>query len=413
MQTNFDTLIYSAMFAQNKRERKKSSMLIRQLAEGAGIYSASTYNLYKAAADGTFTGVTIPAINMRTLTYDFARVIFQVARENNVSAFIFELSRFEMWFTDQTPDEFVVSILAAALAEGYTGPVFLQGDHFQFNAKRYRENPDEEIGLLKKLIDESLAAHIYNIDIDASTLVNLSVADLDEQQKENYTNTALLASYIRKKEPSNVTVAIGAEIGHIGERNSTVADMIAFMRGFAAEKKMKGLQGLSKLSVATGTTHGGVLLPDGKIAAVALDFSVLHDITKVCREEYGIGGTVQHGASTLSKNMFALFPQNDTLEIHLASSFSNIVFDHMPDDLRDEIYHWMEEHMQSDWDPKLSRQQFLYTHRKKALGKFKKKIWDMSEERKKIIRKKLEKEVEFLFKNLNVFDTYSILSIVH
>ena len=32
-------------------------------------------------------------------------------------------------------------MLAAALREGFRGPVFIQGDHFQVNAKKYAVDP--------------------------------------------------------------------------------------------------------------------------------------------------------------------------------------------------------------------------------------------------------------------------------
>lgn len=69
------------------------------------------------------------------MTYDVARQIFRVANKHNVGAFIFEIAKSEIGYTFQRPSEYASCVLAAAIKEGYKGPVFIQGDHFQFNAK--------------------------------------------------------------------------------------------------------------------------------------------------------------------------------------------------------------------------------------------------------------------------------------
>src|SRR5674476_1269786 len=69
-----------------------------------------------------------------------------------------------------------------------------------------------------------------------------------------------------------------------------------------------GLEGLSKISVQSGTTHGGTVLPDGTIADVKIDFETLRNLSEVARKEYGLAGAVQHGASTLRDADFNHFP---------------------------------------------------------------------------------------------------------
>ena len=180
---------------------------------------------------------TVPAINIRTLTYDTAGIIFRLMVKHKIGPVVFEIARTEIEYTNQRPDEYAVSVLAAAIKNGYKGPVFLQGDHFQFSQKDYAENREAETSKIKNLIDESLTAGFYNIDIDASTLVDLSKQSLDEQQEENYKATSSLVSYIRSL-PKGEDASIGAEIGHIGDKNSTPGDLEAFMTGF--NKDLRG-----------------------------------------------------------------------------------------------------------------------------------------------------------------------------
>jgi fructose/tagatose bisphosphate aldolase len=312
-----------------------------------------------------------------------------------------------MGYTMQRPAEYSACILAAAIKEGYRGPIFIQGDHFQVNKEKFDKNPDEEMNALRDLISESLDAKFYNIDIDASTIVDLSQSNLAEQQKDNYTTTAALTKFIRQSQPLGVTVSIGGEIGHIGGKNSTVADFEAFMQGYLS--RISGVEGISKVSVQTGTSHGGIPMPDGTIASVQLDFSVLSNIGTVAREKYGIGGAVQHGASTLPNSLFGEFVKSKTLEIHLATGFQNIVFDNLPDGLKGEMMNWVQKNLGDDRDNAMSEQQFMYKTRKKALGPFKKQLWDLKAEEKEPILSALEKQFAFLFTVLNIANTKSVV----
>ncbi|HSW88662.1 MAG TPA: class II fructose-bisphosphate aldolase, partial [Candidatus Saccharimonadales bacterium] len=387
-------------------------LLIKQIATALGIFSASIYQFYSAIGRGEIEPTfTVPAMNIRTITYDTARIVFRLALEKQIGPFVFEISRGEMDYTDQRPDEYTTAVLAAAIKEGYKGPVFLQADHSQFSIQRYQEDPEGERGRLMKLIDEVIAGQFYNIDIDASTLVDLSKENLDEQQKANYENTAALTKYIREKQPENITISVGGEIGHIGERNSTVADFEAFMSGFL--KLVDQLTGISKVSVQTGTSHGGIPLPDGTMADVTVDFTVLKSISEIAREKFHIGGAVQHGASTLPNDLFDKFPQNKTLEIHLATGFQNIVYENMPQTLREEIYAWIETNLQKENQEGWTKEQFMYKARKKALGTFKKQLWELSDTDKQPILDVLETSLRSHFEKLGTFGTRNILDQIY
>ncbi|PIZ66717.1 aldolase, partial [Candidatus Roizmanbacteria bacterium CG_4_10_14_0_2_um_filter_36_35] len=376
-----------------------------KIAKEKGIYSASIHNLYMAFGQGKIKGFTVPAINIRTLTYDSARLLFRLAKKKKVGAFIFEIARSEIKYTAQEPDEYTVSVLAAAIKEEYKGPIFLQGDHYQFSAKKFNENRDEEIKKIKDLVKKSIDAEFYNIDIDASTLVDLEKLTLSEQQKNNYEMTALITKYIRSIEPKKITISVGGEIGHIGGKNSTPEEFKAFMNGYLPLIKKSKLTGISKVSVQTGTSHGGIPLPDGTIAKVSIDFNVLKDISTVARSKYKIGGSVQHGASTLPNDLFNHFPKINALEIHLATGFQNIVYDNLPTGLKKETYQWVKDNCRDEWKEGQTEKQFVYKTRKKALGPFKEKLWNMNVKEKKPILKKLEVQFLLLLKKLNVFNT--------
>lgn len=396
-----DDLIYTAVFSKDYNLKEEVKYIIREIANEFGAIPSSIHDLYMAVGRGETKDFTTPAVNIRGMTYDVARRMFKVALRNNIGAMIFEIAKSEIEYTYQRPSEYASCVLAAAIKEGYKGPVFIQGDHFQFSSKKYFENPEKELQAIKDLTKEAVAAGFYNIDIDPSTLVDYSKESLKEQQYYNYLNTAKMTDYIREIQPEGIDISIGAEIGHIGGKNSTVEEFEAFMEGYL--QTITKRPGISKISVQTGTEHGGIPLPDGTVAKVKLDFDVLKNIGEVAKKKYGLAGTVQHGASTLPEELFDKFPQNNCCEIHLATGFQNIMFDLAPEKFKEEVYKFIEENFKDEWKEGMTREQFLYKSRKRGMGPFKYQWWTL--ENKEEILDAIEKKFEFLFKKLNVFGT--------
>ena len=382
--------------------------LTRAAALDLGIIPASIHDLYIARGRGDVPLVfTAPAINLRALSYDAARIIFRVAKSMDASAFIFEIARSEIGYTDQRPAEYTTSILAAAIAEDYKGPVFIQGDHFQVSAKRYGANPDAELQAVKDVIRESITAGFFNIDVDTSTLVDLNKPSVPAQQALNTELSAELTSYIRKLEPKGITVSVGGEIGEVGGRNSTEEELRAYIEGFrkALDKSGAGMTGLSKISIQTGTSHGGIVLPDGSIAKVKVDFDTLKHLSQVARRDYGMGGAVQHGASTLPEEAFGKFVETETCEIHLATNFMNMFFNRIPENLREEMYAYLREKHASEHKSDMTDEQFYYKVRKNAVGPFKARSWTLPLSVKEELQKDWESQFRKLFNVLGMAGT--------
>jgi fructose-bisphosphate aldolase, class II len=400
-----DRLVWESVFG-TEPVREAARWLLWELGQVTGARPASINDLYMARGRGECGGFTVPAINVRMLAYDTARAIFRAARAGRAGAIILEIARSEIAYTEQRPAEYVSVMIGAALREGYSLPLFIQGDHCQVNHKKYQADPEGEIGEVKKLIAEEIGAGFYNIDVDTSTLVDLSQPTLAEQQRVNYERAADITRFIREHEPEGVTVSVGAEIGEVGMKNSTVDELHAFMQGYNRAIGTETV-GISKISVQTGTSHGGVVLPDGTIADVKLDLQALAALSQVAREQYRLAGAVQHGASTLPSNAFGNFPRIETAEIHLATNFQNIVFDHprLPEELRQRLRSWVEENAAGERKSGDTNEQFYYKSRKKAIGPFKRELWSLPEELRGAIAADLEKTFAFLFEQLNVNGT--------
>jgi fructose/tagatose bisphosphate aldolase len=396
-------LAWTAAFTTDDPTAEAARWIVWEGAQALGVLSASIQELYMARSRGEVSGFTVPAMNLRAQTFDMARVIYETATKTDTGALLLEIARSEQTYTFQRPMDFATSVYAGALAAGWTGPVFVQGDHYQFNAKKYAVDPEAMTEEIRRACRLAYEAGYRNIDIDSSTLVDLSQPNLDLEQKENYTRAAELTALIRDLEKDGVTISVGGEIGEVGKTNSTVDDLKAYLDGYDAllAKLAPGARGLSKVSVQTGTSHGGVPLPGGGVAEVKLDFDVLAKLGEFARSR-GLAGAVQHGASTLPDELFHRFPMVETAEIHLATGFQNALYGHeaFPAELMEEIYAWCRVNAADERKDGQTEDQFLYTTRKKAIGPFKRQLWDLAT-KDEILASQAAK-VEYLFNQLKV-----------
>jgi fructose-bisphosphate aldolase, class II len=375
------TLAWTATFSTDEGAVEAARWLVWEASQTLGARSASIQELYLARGRGEVTGFTVPAINLRTQVFDMAATVFRAAMARDVGAVICELARSEQAYTYQRPPEYLTNVLAGALHAGWDRPVFIQGDHYQFNAAKYAADPEEVTEALRRLIREALACGYGNIDIDSSTLVDLSRPSVEEQQRANFERAAELTALIRSLEPEGLTISVGGEIGEVGKENSNEAELGAYLTGFRGELDRRAgpdSPGVSKISVQTGTSHGGIPLPDGTVAPVKLDFGVLERLGAMARR-HGLAGAVQHGASTLPDALFHRFPEVETAEIHLATGFQNALYEHpaFPASLYREITAWCDANCAAERAADQDEAQFVYKTRKKALGPFKRTLWEL------------------------------------
>jgi fructose/tagatose bisphosphate aldolase len=407
LRSMMDDLIYDAVFSEGDTKTARL-ILIKEIAKAAGAIPSSIQHFYEEMGRA-YPGFTVPAMNIRGLAYDTAKVVFRKVLDMKVGAFIFEIARSEIGYTKQRPLEYAAVVLAAAVKEGYSGPVFIQGDHFQLVRKNYLADPKAETDYVRGLIKEAIEAEFYNIDIDSSTLVDLEKETIKEQQRPNFEKTAELAAVIREVQPAGIEISIGGEIGEIGKKNSNPDELRAYLDGF--RETFKAGKGLSKLSVQTGTSHGGVVLPDGTLAKVKIDFDTLRILSDLARKEYHLSGCVQHGASTLPEDAFHMFPETGTSEVHLATGFQNIIYDSraLPEEFRKEVYDFIKQEHAKERKEGQTEEQFIYSTRKKGFGPLKKKWWDLPSGIKEPIMKELDAKFGLLFEKLKVTDSTDIV----
>lgn len=120
-----DELVRTAVFGE-PLAREYARWLIWEVGQAAGVRPSSIHELYMARGRGEIRGFTVPAINVRGASYDTARSIFRTALRMKAGAFILEIARSEIAYTEQRPAEYVAVMIAAALREGHRAPIFIR-----------------------------------------------------------------------------------------------------------------------------------------------------------------------------------------------------------------------------------------------------------------------------------------------
>lgn len=406
---NFDKLAIETALAPVE-ERIPLIKNLTDLAIKSGVFPATIVHIYRGLATKKLPPMTIPAINLRGMTYDIARVVWRVAVNQNAGPIIFELAPSESEIGDQSFEEYAAMILAAAAREGWRGPVFLQGDHIAVESI-------EAVSEIKILCRRLINAGFYQIDIDASHIPPPHEANLSTFHQENAFITAEITEYIRSVEDPDIPITLGAEVGEIGKRNTSPKDVESFMSAYLA-RLSKGIIPFDKISVQTGTRHGGYVLVDGTTGEMPLDLLLIADLSRMVRDQYNITGLVQHGASTLSFENLASLVDRGVIEVHLATGIQNIVFDHpaFPAELRSEMIsslviplHTPEGVEQQDKSDNLSDAQQFYNARWSAWGTYKHQLWNLPDEVKNEINITLEAWFINLFRSLQIINRQQFL----
>lgn len=294
-----------------------------------GVRPAGINPVYEALANEAIAPLTVPAFNVRGLTYDTARAIFRRALASDTFALMFELAPSEARTGNQSFLEYAALVCAAAAREGHRGPVFLQGDHFALE-----EDSDVARTELVELGAGVLRAGYRQIDLDVAALT-AEGATAEERQVPNARNTAwLLQQLAADAGPGTI---FGGETGEIGGENTSPEDLEAFIT-LVRREAGEAARLFGKVSVQTGTAHGGMTGGDGRHVRMPLDLGLARQLADVARAA-GFGGIVQHGASTLEADQFAALPDAGIIEVHLATNLQNLVFDspHFPPELRERM----------------------------------------------------------------------------
>ena len=98
-----DTLVFTAIFSPDGEAMQAARRLIRQAAASLGIVSTSIQPLYEAMGRREVSGITVPAINIRGLTYEVAQAVFRAAMREKVGPDKKRRGRRRVYFCREPP----------------------------------------------------------------------------------------------------------------------------------------------------------------------------------------------------------------------------------------------------------------------------------------------------------------------
>ena len=391
-------------------EQKKIRLQLEREGARQGVYFGSLAPVYREMARGNPAGFTVPAVNLRGLVFDTARAAFQAALAIHAGPFIFEIAPSELAASKQTFDEYAGEVMAAALAEGWRGPLFLQGDHFSLD-----DPGPAALAELAEIARQAVGAGFYQIDVDASDLADSAGATASQRQEVNARATGQAARLLQRLAPAQKSILAGGEVGQIGGELTSEADLRAFLN-LLRDQLTPGEAGIGKVSVNTGTQHGGSVDAAGKLGRMNVDFELTARLSAIARGEYGLPGVVQHGASTMSLDQLARLPGCGVNEVHLATGIQNLVFDHpaFPGPLLER----MQRELAGDASrgaspesgaphPEAGRAVF-YHQRWQAWGRYKTELWDLPELVKAALGASLREWFQAVFEALRLGGTEGI-----
>jgi fructose/tagatose bisphosphate aldolase len=404
---SFDQLTRALALAKPDKKNALAFEIIA-LTRKMGVYPAAIGAVYHALGSCELPPMTIPAFNIRGLTYALSRVVWKKALESEAGPIIFELAPSESWAGEQSYAEYAAMILAAACREGYRGPVFLQGDHFAIESR-------EVVPAVIERAKEVIACGFYQIDIDGSHLLIPNPENINAFHEPNAEVTAQIIATLRQHQPAGISLVLGGEVGEIGGRDTSVEDLITYKK--LLDKNLPiGIPGLDKISAQTGTAHGGIVLQDGSTGRMHVDFDLIAKLSKQARE-YNWSGVVQHGASTLTIEDLEKLPQAGVIEVHLATQIQNIVFDHpaFPTTFREQMQKRLvvstkgAEGEQIDQSEEMTLAQQFYKARWTAWGTFKQELWALPNSVMQPIELSFGEWVEDIIKALRIDKKEGIL----
>lgn len=295
----------------------------------AGVHPAPVGPIYRALAQQSIAPLTVPAFNVRGLTFDIVGAIFGRANELDAAGVMFELAPSEAGRGHQSHAQYAAQVCAAAVHVGYAGPVLLQGDHFSLASTDAAEER-----AIKELALAALTSGYRQIDLDTAALATEG-PNASARQQANAAATSRLITALAPYSPAGTI--FGGEVGEIGGANTTPEELATFIE-LVRDRAGEHADMFGKVSVQTGTQHGGIADAAGKNLRMPLDLTLARQLAEVARS-YGFGGIVQHGASTLQLDQFAALSDCGVVEVHLATNLQDLVFDspHFPSLLREEL----------------------------------------------------------------------------
>jgi len=135
-------------FQRDEATVEAARWIVWEASQAIGARSASIQELYNARAERV-PGMTVPAINLRRRPSTWPRHP-RDGQEERLRRRHLRAGALRADLHLPASLRVRTSVLAGAIAAGWKGPVFIQGDHYQFNAKKYAADAEKMTDEIRK-----------------------------------------------------------------------------------------------------------------------------------------------------------------------------------------------------------------------------------------------------------------------
>lgn len=264
--------------------------------------------------------VTILAANTRS-ELSIEPILAAVEEEDSVVAIeLAKTESFDPCYTGISPEN--LDELTKKYEEEVGDPVyFLHEDHNTYGRK---DDLDEDWDKAVEFRDRGMESGFTSFSVDASYI----------PLQENIEAAKKLAEPIVEE-----GYALEAEVGEVkGEEEITrLGEAIYFVESL----KQAGIDPIL-LAISNGSVHGHY--GEGQLPHIHLRRT--YDIAQAIKS-YGVSGVAQHGTTGTPNIILDQLPEHEIKKANVATNFQDIVWEHLPEGLKEDMEEWKEENDKS------------------------------------------------------------------
>ncbi len=365
---HLDSLVLNAVFHPNPETKRFLIWLLQSVTQSAGVIPASLATFYRLKAHDKLSKQTIPSFRVEDLAYDAARALFRAAKNNSTMAFLFECPVSlgnSMGSQDEFFSGFSAVVASAALREGWAGPIFIQNEDLPLR----KETEFTETSETSLCIANLFRAGVYNLNIDVSNCLDSTDPTLEGRHRLGSEVAANALEWIRRNQPSSMSVSIGVKIGLTQQNVSSVDELRIFMDGFIQELKKKepSVEGINKVFLTTKSKEE------------------LEALSQMAMTAYKLAGIVQSDEGSAELLSYESFAKINVAELHLRRLCRNTL---------------MESAL-----PQEFHEHFKKPYHKNEIQTLKTTMWDLSPSIRREVSERLQRKFDSAFKGLGSVNT--------
>jgi len=200
----------------------------------SGIKFSSFHQLYKAVGCGEIISkFSFPVIDIENNSFEHNCLLFGAMRDSDAHLVGLQLTCLDDALKTRLK---IAKIIAAALMEKYSGPLFLVSQDIFFHAIEFESDRVGEIEKAQNLVKSAIDSCIFNLNIDASELVDQNKVDVSERMLMNLKMVAMSINiWIRMYEPKGLTVSVGGKISRTNNSMTTEKELGDFIKRLLKE----------------------------------------------------------------------------------------------------------------------------------------------------------------------------------